>query len=359
MRVLILGGTEFVGRALVDEALARSWHVTTVNRGTRPASAGVTALIGDRRASGGLDPIRTEAAANGGWDLVVDTWSWEPWVVRDTARMLAPLAAHYAYISSRSVYAGPLPAGADESAPLVAATSSDGDPHAVRQAAQTESPAPDAATPALDVDYARGKAGAELAVFEAFGERALLARPGLVLGPYENIGRLPWWLARIARGGEVLAPGTPDATIQYVDARDLARWTLDAGSLRIGGAFNVVTPPGLHTLGELLEACIAATGTAARLRWVPAERILAAGISPWVELPVWLPEGEDHDAMHAGDVSKAIAAGLTFRLLTETVADTWAWLQSIGGVAPQRPDRPTVGLDPALERQLLDTGTTS
>jgi nucleoside-diphosphate-sugar epimerase len=339
MRVLILGGTEFVGRALVDAARARSWHVTTFNRGTHPALDGVAAVTGDRRSPAGLAGLVGEAAAHGGWDVVVDTWSWEPWVVRDTARLLASLAGRYAYISSRSVYADPLPAGSDETAPRVAAHFSDGDP----------------ADPgaAHGFDYARGKAGAELGVLEAFADRAVIVRPGLVLGPRENVGRLPWWLARIARGGDVLAPGEPGAGIQYVDARDLAEWTLDAAHDGRSGAFDVVTPAGAHTLGELLDACVTVTGSGARLRWVPADRILKAGVRPWTELPIWLPPGEDHDAMHSSDVSKALAAGLTFRPLHTTVAGTWAWLQSIGGSAPHRADRPRVGLDRAVELGLL------
>ncbi|SDZ09436.1 Rossmann-fold NAD(P)-binding domain-containing protein [Herbiconiux ginsengi] len=349
MRILILGGTEFVGTALVQAALDRGAAVTTLTRGTHPPASGVTALVGDRRepARRGLAAVLDEASRSGRWDLVVDTWSWEPFAVRDSARVLAPLADRYALVSSRSVYADPLPAGADESVPLVPANPSDGDPVAV--AAETGAGTP----PELVVDYARGKAGAELALRESFGDRALLLRPGLVLGPRENVGRLPWWLSRIARGGDVLAPGVPDAGIQYVDARDLAEFALDAGLRGASGAFNVVTPPGRHTLGELLAACIDATGSDARLRWVAEERILAAGIEPWTELPIWLPAGPDHDAMHRADVSAALAAGLRFRPLTETVADTWCWLRAIGGAAPLRLDRPPVGLDAEKEHAVL------
>ncbi|WP_382305143.1 reductase [Herbiconiux sp. UC225_62] len=371
MRILILGGSEFVGSALVQAALERGAAVTTLSRGTHPPAPGVTALRGDRRAPRhrGLAAVLDEASRAGGWDLVVDTWSWEPFAVRDSARVLAPLADHYALVSSRSVYADPLPAGADESAPLVLANPSDGDPAAVEVGSGAELEVDYARGKAgaelevdyargkagaeLEVDYARGKAGAELALRDEFGERALILRPGLVLGPRENVGRLPWWLTRIAAGGDVLAPGTPDAGIQYVDARDLAAFALDAGLRGLSGAFNVVTPVGQHTLGELLTACVEATGSDARLRWVPEERVLAAGIEPWTELPVWLPSGPDHDAMHHGDVSAALAAGLQVRPLAETVRDTWSWLRSIGCAAPLRPDRPRVGLAPERERRVL------
>ncbi|MFG1941444.1 NAD-dependent epimerase/dehydratase family protein [Nonomuraea sp. NPDC048826] len=324
MRLLVLGGTEFVGRAFVTEALALGHDVTVFNRGTHEPPAGVTALSGDRTRPGGLD-----ALAGGEWDVVADTWSWAPSAVRDAATMLADRAGHYVYVSSRSVYADPVPYGADESAPLVEGS-------------------PDAG----DGTYAEMKAGGELAATAAFGKRALLARAGLILGPYENIGRLPWWLSRIARGGPVLAPEPAGLGLQYVDARDLARWCLDAALEGLGGPYNLVSPPGFTTMRELLEACVRVTGSDAELRWTSEEAILAAGVQPWTDLPIWLT-GDDHAFMHGGDVSRAVAAGLRCRPVEETVADTWAWLRSIGGQAPMRPDRPAVGLDPTTEAALL------
>lgn len=326
MKLLVLGGTEFVGRAFVDEALEANWEVTTLNRGTSPAPNGVAALRGDRNRIDGLS-----ALDDGEWDVVVDTWSWAPVAVRRSATLLRDRTEHYVYVSSRSVYADPVPAGADESAPLVLANPDDED---------------------FD-DYARAKAGAELAVVEEFGVRAILARAGLIIGPRENIGRLPWWLNRIAAGGPVVAPGSPDAGIQYVDARDLAAFGLTAARNGHGGPFNVVSPVGQATMGDLLEACVQVTGSDAELRWTDTEKLLAAGVQPWMDLPVWLPPGNDHEAMHQGDVSKAVGAGLRIRPLAETVADTWSWLQSIGGVAPQREDRPRVGLDAERESAIL------
>ncbi|MGW6916521.1 NAD-dependent epimerase/dehydratase family protein [Kitasatospora sp. NPDC054939] len=325
MRLLILGGTEFVGRAVAEAALAREWEVTVFHRGAHPAPAGTAVLHGDRTAGGGL-----AALAGGAWDAVVDTWSGAPAAVRDSARLLAGRVPRYAYVSSRSVYAYPTPAGADEDAPVV-----DGSPDDTEAA------------------YAEAKRGGELAALEAYGERALLVRAGLILGPYENIGRLPWWLGRAARGGPVLAPGPADLPLQYIDVRDLAEWTLDGLANGLGGTFNVVSPAGHTTTRELLEACVAATGSGAELRWTDPERILAAGVEAWNDLPVWIPPGELYDTMHAGDVSRAVAAGLRCRPVAETVADTWAWLRSIGGTAPQRPDRPAVGLDAEREARLL------
>ena len=320
MELLVLGGTEFVGRAVAEEALGRGWGVTVFNRGRTAPPAGARALVGDR-AAGDL-----AALAAGEWDAVVDTWSQAPGAVRDAAAALRARAGTYAYVSSRSVYAYPTPAGLDEGAPVV---------------------------PGGGDDYASLKRDGELAALEAYGDRALLVRAGLILGPRENVGRLPWWLNRIARGGEVLAPGPRDLPLQYIDVRDLARWTLDALAARLGGPYNLVSPPGHTTTGGLLDACAAATGSDAVLRWAPPEAIEAAGIEPWTQLPVWLPPGEDHATMHGGDVGKALAAGLRCRPVGETVADTWRWLRGIGGVAPQRADRPAPGLDPEVEKAVL------
>ncbi|MFC4908627.1 NAD-dependent epimerase/dehydratase family protein [Actinomadura gamaensis] len=333
MRLLVLGGTEFVGRAVVEEGVARGWKVTVFNRGTHEAPDGVTALRGDRGAPDGLEALR-----HGEWDVVVDTWSWAPTAVRDAAELLAPRAASYVYVSSRSVYEYPVPVGADESAPLV-----EGSPD-------------DAEYRDRIADYARVKAGGELAAVRAFGDRALLARAGLILGPYENIGRLPWWLNRIARGGDVLAPGPAELKLQFIDARDLAIWMLDAAARQVGGAFNVTSPVGHTTMRGLLEACVRVTGSSARLRWAEPDPILAAGVQPWQDLPVWVPPGELYEFLHRTNVDKALGEGLRCRPVEETVADTWAWLRSIPGDAPQRADRPAVGLDPKVEESLLSGG---
>jgi 2'-hydroxyisoflavone reductase len=329
MKLLILGGTEFVGRAVAEDALVRGWQVTVFHRGRHAPPAGAAVLHGDRRAGDGL-----AALAEGDWDVAVDTWSAEPVAVRDAARLLAGRVGRYAYVSSRSVYAYPAPAGLPEDGPLVDGSPDGGD----------------------DADYASAKRGGELAAEDAFGDRALLARAGLILGPYENISRLPWWLARMARGGPVLAPGPRDLPLQYIDARDLASWLLDAAEAGLAGPYNVVSPPGHTTMGELLAECARVTGGTAELRWVDPEPILAAGIEPWTDLPIWLPPGELYDTLHQGDVSKALAAGLRCRPVADTVADTWAWLREVrerDGEAPHRPDRAPVGLDPDAEARLL------
>ncbi|GGV16160.1 reductase [Actinomadura cremea] len=328
MRLLILGGSEFVGRAVVEDALARGWDVTVLNRGRNEPPPGATVLRGDRTAPDGL-----EALADGEWDAVVDTWSWAPTAVRDAARLLAGRAERFVYVSSRSVYPLPSPAGTGEDAPVVEGSPDDDG----------------------GGDYARAKRGGELAALDAFGDdRTVLVRAGLILGPYENVGRLPWWLTRIAAGGPVLAPGPRDLGLQYIDARDLAAWTLDAVENRLSGPYNLVSAPHHTTMGELLEACVRATGSDARLVWTDPEPILNAGIEPWTELPIWLPRGDLYDTLHLANVDRALATGLRCRPVEETVADTWAWLRTLGGRAPQRPDRPSPGLPPDKEARVLD-----
>ncbi|MEV3990865.1 NAD-dependent epimerase/dehydratase family protein [Streptomyces sp. NPDC049837] len=326
MRLLMLGGTEFAGRAVVEAALARDWEVTVFHRGSHEPPAGVVSLLGDRTAPDGL-----AALADGRWDVVVDTWSWDPVAVRDAARLLADRAGRYVYVSSRSVYAWPPAAGLAEDGPLVEAS-------------------PDA----TGVPYAEAKRGGELAVLGAFGEeRVLLGRAGLIIGPWENVGRLPWWLNRIAAGGPVLAPGPRDLPLQYIDVRDMAEWLLDAAQAGVSGPYNLVGPPGHTTMGELLDACVRVTGSDAELRWAEPEAVLGAGIEPWSGLPIWIPPGELYDAVHRADVSRALAAGLRCRPVAETVADTWAWLRGRDGAAPQRADRPALGVKPEQEAKAL------
>jgi 2'-hydroxyisoflavone reductase len=335
MRLLVLGGTHHVGRAVVEAAVARGDDVTTLNRGVSGRQPpGARALQADR-----TDPAALRAALSapepGGtgepaWDAVIDTWSGAPRVVADSAALLAGRAGHYGYVSSRSVYTWPIPAGLDESAPVV-----DGDP--ASEDGQ---------------DYAAAKRGGELAAVAAFGDRALLVRAGLILGPYEGVGRMPWWLRRMSQGGDVLAPGPPGLPLQYVDCRDLAAWMLSAADRGLGGVFNATSRRGHATMATLLEAARDVTGSGARLVWVSPEVIEAAGIQPWTELPVWLPPTDEYAGLHDGDVSAIHAAGLACRPVQETVADTWRWLQEEGYPQPA-PGRPEHGLNPDTERRVL------
>jgi nucleoside-diphosphate-sugar epimerase len=301
--------------------------VTTFNRGRGVATEGVTRIIGDR-----LDPTSLHPLRSGEWDLVVDTWSGAPRAARDSAVLLTDHADRYVYISSASVYAPPPPLGVEESAPTVEAS-------------------PDA----QQGDYAELKRGAELAVTRAFGDRALLARPGVILGPREDVGRLPWWLMRMAAGGEILAPGPPDLELQLIDARDLATFVLDAALAGHGGPFNVVSRRGHATMRSLLEACLAVAGAPdARLTWMDPSAVTAAGIEPWTELPIWLPPDSEFAGLHAANVERAHAAGLHCRPVEQTVEDTWQWLSGLDGPPPPRSDITPPGLDRERERAALD-----
>lgn len=328
MRLLVLGGTGFVGRAVVGAALDRGWSVTTFNRGLRSgADARAEHLTGDRLRPADLAPVRDRR-----WDAVVDTWSGAPRAVRDSAAALSAAADRYLYVSSESVYAPPPPVGADESAATVEAS-------------------PDAD----GGEYAERKRGAELALEAAFGDRCLFARAGTILGPHEDVGRLPWWLLRLERGGRVVAPGPPDLALQIVDARDLAEFMLDAVPAALNGPYNVVSRPGHTTMGELLETCRDATGARPELVWADPGALVAAGVEPWVEMPIWLPPDHDYIGLHRSNVERAHAVGLRCRPIAETVADTWAWLLACDRRPPVREDLPPHGLDPERERALLES----
>jgi 2'-hydroxyisoflavone reductase len=292
MRLLVLGGTTFAGRAVVEAAVARGWAVTTFNRGRGAwAHPAAERILGDR-----LDPATFAPLKRGAWDAVVDTWQGAPSATVAIASVLAERVERYAYVSSCSVYAPPPRPGADEGAPLV---DGDGD------------------------EYPDRKRGSEQAVEAAFGDRALFLRLGLLLGPREDVGRLPFWLTRLAAGGDVVAPGPPDLPLQFIDARDLAAFALDATAAGLGGPYNTVSRRGHATMRTLLEAARDVTGGGARLVWTPPEEI---DEEPWDELPIWLPPDHEYAALHDIGVEKAHAAGLATRPMEATVADTWAWL---------------------------------
>lgn len=316
MKLLILGGTKFLGRHLVEAALARGHEVTLFNRGETSPDLFPEAekLRGDR--DGGLDPLRGQS-----WDAVVDTSGYVPRVVRASAELLADGVGRYLFVSSISAYAG-FAEGPSEESPL----------------AELEDPATEEVTGEA---YGGLKALCERAVRDVYDGRALIVRPGLIVGAHDPTGRFTYWPHRFARGGEVLAPGPPERRVQFVDARDLAGWMLrllDAGA---AGAYNA-TGTGV-TMGRLLEECCAVSGSDASVVWVPDEFLVEHGVGEWMELPLWIADPAWR-GMLAADVSKAIAAGLTFRPLAETIADTLADAASGDGV----------GLAPERERELLE-----
>ncbi len=281
---------------------------------------------------------RSASSRVGGSTVVVDTCGFVPRVVGRSARVLAGSGAQYVFVSSISAVpswpARPTPEGLEG--------------HPCR---------PDAGPD--DGGYGELKAGCERAVAEVFGASSTVARAGLIIGPHENVGRLPWWLERIARGGEVLAPGDPGEPMQLVDARDLAAFLLDCGEHRTGGTFNATARRGNTTFGSWLTDCVEVTGSDAVLTWVPDDLLLEHGVEPWTELPLWMPKGgsgdDNGDHVWNSDASWAAAAGLRTRPVRESVADTWAWMQA-GGSAAEAPPRDYLsrhGIDPAKERSIL------
>jgi nucleoside-diphosphate-sugar epimerase len=328
-KVLVLGGTDFVGPAVVGAALERGDAVTVFHRGqTGSAPDGVHVIHGDRTKPGDLDAVTGED-----WDIVVDAWSRAPRAVLDAARLLEPHAARYVYISTISVY--------DEAHAGV-----------ITEASPTVDARPDADA----TDYPGDKRGAEMAIESIFGAgRCVFARPGLILGPRENIGRLPWWLRRVAAGGDVLAPGPRDIAIQYIDARDLAAFAI---STSLNGPVNVVSRPGHTTMEEILTLCRDVTGSTASFTWVDAEFLLARKVEPWTELPIWVPPIGDLASFYTCDSSLALRSGLTCRPARETVEDTWSWLRENPDWAQVvTPNRAAVGLDPQREAALLAAWT--
>jgi 2'-hydroxyisoflavone reductase len=324
-KVLVLGGTDFVGPAVVGAALERGDEVTIFHRGqTGSAPDGVRVIHGDRTEPAALDTLTEES-----WDLVVDAWSRAPKVVLESARTLEPHAARYVYISTISVYA-------EVHGGVITETS------------QTVDARPDADA----TDYAADKRGAELAIESVFGaDRCIFARPGLILGPRENIGRLPWWLRRVAAGGDVLAPGPQDLRIQYIDARDLAAFAIGTA---LHGAVNVLSRPGHTTMGEVLALCREVTGSSAAFTWVDAAFLLAHEVEPWTELPIWVPPVGDLAGFYTTDSSLALRSGLTCRAARDTVQDTWSWLRDHPDWAQVvNVNRSRVGMDPEREAALL------
>lgn len=301
VRVLVLGGTVFLGRAVVETLLARGHEPTLFNRGrTGPTLfPGIDRLVGDR--DGGLELLH-----GGTWDAVIDTSGYVPRVVRASAAVLEPRVGRYLFVSSISAYADLSRPGLVEDAPLA------------ELGRQTED---------RDEAYGPLKALCERAVQDVFGERATIVRPGLIVGPWDPTGRFTYWPVRIAAGGDVLAPEPRDAPMQVIDVRDLADWMVRLVEEDRAGVFNATGPKQPLTFELLLEACRTVSGSNARLVWVASERLVEEGIREWSELPLWLTDPTAQGVMQV-DTSRARATGLRFRPLARTIADTLQWAAS-------------------------------
>lgn len=322
-RVLVLGGSWFLGRTVVEDALSRGWDVTTFRRGQSGHDVpGVELIRGDRTDTADLARL----ARSGPWDAVIDTSGFVPRETLHVARVLEPVAGRFVFVSTVSVYQGWPTEPLSEQSTVLECPSDAGPDYGY-----DGDPGPST--------YGFTKAGCERAVLETFGvDRAAILRPGVILGPWEYVGRLPWWLRRMRRGGRVLAPGQPGRHIQPVDVRDVAGFALTM-ALDGAGTFNV-TADGQDTMETFLAACkdivdsknIVGSkdtgskdiGSTARLEWIDERWLVEQGVKQWTELPLW----RTYAGTWAVDSSAGRAVGLTTRPIRNTVADTWAWMQA-------------------------------
>jgi 2'-hydroxyisoflavone reductase len=331
VKLLIIGGTLFLGRHIVDAAYANGHEVTLFNRGrTRPELFPEAEKIhGDR-----MNDLHLLEGRR--WDAVVDTCGYVPRVVRASADALRDAIDLYAYISSMSVYNAYSRPGMDEGAPVQTLA----DPSTEQVTVET---------------YGGLKALCEQAVEQACPGRAVIVRSGLIVGPHDQSDRFTFWVRRVAAGGEVLAPVGPGTAVQFIDVRDMSAWIVRMIEDRATGVFNVTSPAGMFTMGDVLETSKRVARSDARFTWASEEFLLAEGVAPWTEMPLWLPS--EHAIMLTGDVGRALARGLAFRPLDDTVRDTWDWERTRDPA--DRPERlpsgaPTsAGLSPKRERELL------
>jgi 2'-hydroxyisoflavone reductase len=332
MRLLVLGGTLFLGRHLVVAARDRGHEVTLFNRGrTAPGLfADVEEIHGDRESALG-------ALGDRRWDAVIDTSGYVPRVVATAARTLADRAGHYTFVSSISAYGSFAEAGLTEDAPA---------------ASPPEPESEDVAS-----HYGALKAACEREVRAVFGDRALIVRPGLIAGPHDPTERFTYWVRRLAESGPVLVPDAPVQPVQLVDARDLAEWMISLSERRASGVFNATGPDTPLSFGALIERIRDAVAGSPELVPVAEDVLAAAGVEPWQDLPLWLDLERHPDlaGFLAVDVQRACAAGLRFRSLESTAVDTLRWVRERDGVRAKVVGVPLApaGLPPEREAELL------
>lgn len=332
-RILILGGTGFIGPHMVRYAVERGHTVSIFTRGRSDADlpAGVEQLVGDRNDDHSALEGRT-------WDVVLDNNAQDyRWVRRSTA-LLAGAAEHYVFVSSISAYE------------LEGFGWDNADRVLTEPAVDEDFPRidpPEGWSDGDDAPYGLMKTLSENTVHAAFPGRATIVRPGLIVGPGDQTDRFTYWPVRLDEGGEVLAPGNPEHVTQIIDQRDLTEWIVRLAENGTTGDFNATGPANRLSMGSMLEQVGAATDTAHELTWVPETFLEAQGVAPWSDLPAWIPG----DPLMYVDVSDAVAAGLTFRPLTVTARDTLAWDKT--RPAEQRQNR-RFGMSRAREREVLD-----
>lgn len=305
MKLLVLGGTVFLGRHIVKAALVNGHEVTLFNRGQHNSGLfpEVEKLRGNR--DGGLDVL-----ARRRWDAAIDTSGYVPRLVKASAEVLAAAVEHYTFISSLSVYGKFRQVGITEETPL------------------PDERMPDETTEEITgATYGPLKVLCEQAVEQTLPGRSLIVRPGLIVGPHDPTDRFTYWPWRVAQGGEVLAPAFAGRPVQFSDARDLAQWTVRMVEARQTGVFNTNGPDYRLEMGQVLDECKRVSGSNATFSWVDGKFLVEAGVTPWMKLPLWI--NEENEPASAGfflfDCSKAINAGLSFRPIADTVRDTLAW----------------------------------
>ncbi len=326
LKILILGGTKFLGPELVEAARARGHTLTLFNRGkTNPGLfPDVEKLHGDRD-DGTLDALRGRA-----WDVVIDTSGFVPRKVKATAELLAA-SGQYVFISSISVYDKPPATGVDESG----------------RVGTLKDPAVEKVD---ELTYGPLKAACERAAEAAMPGKVTVVRPGLIVGPGDGTDRFTYWPVRLAAGGDTIAPGAPADSVQLVDVRDLAAWTIVAAEERHLGIYNVVGPKETLGVGELLTRTNAALGGHARLEWIEAKFLAEHKVEAWSDMPVWVDPTSDDAGVSRVSCRKAIARGLTFRPLEATVKDTMTWFATLPA---ERRNKLRAGISREREAEVL------
>jgi 2'-hydroxyisoflavone reductase len=333
MKLLILGGTQFVGRHMVERAIARGHEITLFNRGSKNPFPTLETIIGDRDPQIGDGLTGLEKAVNAGrtWNAVIDVNGYVPRIVRASGQLLKSVVKQYVFISSVSVYANLSQPGADENATLI----------------ELE----DVTTENLEgLNYGGLKVICERVIEELFSSRSTVIRPGLVVGPHDHTDRFTYWPVRVARGGEIIAPDVPDAPVQFIDARDLADFTLHASETSTGGIFHATSP--VITIQTMLETCKTVTGEDANIHYLEGKFLLEHNVNPWMgpdSLPLWVGNDPGEAGFLQINVNKALEAGLKIRSLEQTVRDTLEWAQTRGADHEWKS-----GLTAARETELLE-----
>jgi len=344
MKLLILGGTRFVGRHLVTAALARKHEITLFNRGTHLSAAlpNVETIRGDRDSD--LHKLQGRH-----WDAVVDTCGYLPRTVRASAEVLSRSVDRYVFISSLSVYADVGVFGVDETAPVAKLTSDQLDrANAIDSSGQ-------ASAVTYGKMYGPLKALCEQGTQEVLPDRVLIVRPGLIVGPYDYTDRFTYWVERVARGGEVLAPGRPERCVQFIDARDLAEWIMRMIECKETGVYNANGLPNILTMENVIEECKTVSASDASFTWVSEDFLLQEKVAAWSEMPLWMPE---EAAPHLKgfmfiNCDKAVRSGLTFRSLSGTIKDILTWHETNKTQDAELRTQNSVGLDSDKEQSLL------